>query len=101
MAPAMSGDPLLERTIRAHLNTLESMPVFLPALWIYAIYWSPIWAATLGAVWIVGRLAYFFGYRAAPGKRFVGFLIQSIAICALVFGALGRIVYLLRPAGSS
>src|SRR5687767_627060 len=30
LAPIMTGDALLERTIRAHTNTLEWMPIFLP-----------------------------------------------------------------------
>ena len=32
LAPAMTGDPVLERTIRAHLNTLEWLPILLPSL---------------------------------------------------------------------
>src|SRR5262245_45149996 len=40
LAPAMTGDPKLERTIRAHLNTLEWMPIFLPSLWLFAVYWN-------------------------------------------------------------
>ncbi len=39
LAPTMTtGDPLLERTIRAHLNTLEWIPIFLPSMWLFAIY---------------------------------------------------------------
>jgi glutathione S-transferase len=93
--PAMTGDPLLERTMRAHVNTLEWMPIFLPAMWLFAIYWSATWAAVLGVVWIVGRIVYFFGYVAAPEKRFPGFAIQATAATVLVLGAIGRIVYLL------
>ena len=94
-APAMTGDPYLERCVRAHMNTLEWMPIFLPALWVYAIYWNPLWATIFGVVWIVGRIIYFAGYLSAPNKRGPGFLIQSAAVCALSFGALGRIVYLI------
>jgi uncharacterized membrane protein YecN with MAPEG domain len=93
--PAMTGDPLLERTVRAHVNTLEWMPIFLPAMWLFAIYWSATWAAVLGVIWIVGRIVYFFGYVAAPEKRFPGFAIQASAVTVLVLGAIGRIVYLL------
>ena len=53
-APAMTGDPLLERTIRAHYNTLEWLPVFLTSLWLFAIYWNSTIAAIVGLVWIVG-----------------------------------------------
>jgi glutathione S-transferase len=95
LAPTMTGDPLLERTIRAHLNTLEWIPIFLPSMWLLAIYWSPLWAAILGGVWIVGRIIYFFGYRAAADRRFPGFFIQVCATFALLFGALGRIIYLM------
>lgn len=93
-APAITGDPVLERTIRAHGNTLEWLPIFLPALWLFALYWSVAGAAALGVVWIVGRVIYFRGYVAAPEKRRPGFFIQALATAALALGALGRIVYL-------
>ena len=92
-APAMTGDPLLERTIRAHYNTLEWLPIFLPSLWIFAIYWSDLVAAGLGLVWIAGRILYQRGYVAAAEKRSIGFLIQFIAVGVLLLGALGRLIY--------
>jgi glutathione S-transferase len=95
LPPQMSGDPFLERTFRAHVNTIEWMPIFLPSLWLFAIYWSPTWAAAFGAIWIVGRVIYFLSYRVAAEKRFVGFGIQALAAFALMLGALGRILYLM------
>lgn len=94
LAPTMTGDALMERTIRAHQNTMEWMPIFLPSLWLFAIYWDATVAAGLGLVWIVGRILYFFGYVADAKKRFPGFAIQAFAASALLLGALGRIVYL-------
>lgn len=98
-APAMTGDPLLERHIRAHYNTLESLPVFLPSLWLFAIYWNDLVAAGLGVVWIVGRILYFLGYVQDPKKREIGFLIQVVATLALLLGALGRVIYVLTVTG--
>ena len=95
LAPAMTGDPLLERAIRAHSNTLEWLPAFLPSMWLFAIYWSPAWAASLGALWLVGRIVYFLGYLAAPMRRYPGFFLHALAAFALLFGALGRILYLM------
>lgn len=94
LAPAMTGDPLLERTIRAHYNTIEWVPVFLPSMWMFALFWNVWWAAALGALWLVGRIVYFVGYRAESTKRYPGFLIQVVATFALLFGALFRIIYL-------
>ena len=68
--------------------------MFLPAMWLFAVYWSPVWAAAIGGVWIVGRILYFLGYVAAPQKRFPGFFIQSLAVFVLSLGTLGRILYL-------
>lgn len=94
LAPTMTGDAVLERVIRAHSNTLEWLPIFLASMWLFAIYWSATWAAGLGAVWIIGRIIYFVGYRSDANKRFPGFFIQTIAHFALMLGALGRIIYL-------
>lgn len=99
-APAMTGHPLLERAVRVHYNTLEWLPMFLVSMWLFAIYWNDLVAAGLGLVWIVGRLIYAFGYMADPGKRGTGFLIQSLATAVLLFGALGRLVYVMVTVGA-
>ena len=87
-APAMTGDAVLERTIRAHYNTLEWLPIFLTGLWLFAIYGNDRIAAVVGVVWIVGRVIYQLGYVAGAKKRFPGFLIQALATAVLVIGAL-------------
>ncbi len=91
--PAMAGDPLLERAIRVHYNTLEWLPIFLPSLWLFAIAWNDRVAAALGLVWIAGRLLYSAGYMADPAKRSTGFFIQLLAAATLLLGALGKIAY--------
>ncbi|ADV15066.1 MAPEG family protein [Mesorhizobium sp. M7A.F.Ca.CA.001.09.2.1] len=53
LAPTMTGDPLLERTIRANSNSIEWLPIFLPSMWLFAVYWSAPWAAALGLLWIM------------------------------------------------
>ena len=98
-APAMTGDPVLERTIRAHYNTLEWLPLLIVPMWLFAIYWNDHVAAGLGVVWIVGRILYQTGYVADAGKRSMGFLIQMVAVAVLLFGALGRLVYMLAFQG--
>jgi uncharacterized membrane protein YecN with MAPEG domain len=99
-APAMTGDPILERHIRAHYNTLEWLPIFLVSLWLFAIYWNDLVAAGLGVLWIIGRILYATGYVADPARRGPGFLIQALATAVLLFGALGRIVYTLAVVGA-
>lgn len=99
MAPVMTGDPQLERAIRVHYNTLEWIPAFLVSLWLFAIYWNDAVAAALGVVWILGRLLYAQGYMADPAKRGPGFLIQALATLVLLFGAAGRLIYLLAVVG--
>ena len=92
-APAMTGDPLLERAVRVHMNTLEWLPIFLAGLWLFAIFWNEVAAAALGVVWIVGRWLYASGYMADPAKRSTGFLVQFAAAALLLIGALGKIVF--------
>jgi glutathione S-transferase len=91
--PATSGNPDFERVFRVQMNTLEWMPIFLPSLWLFAIYISDPIAAALGLVWIVGRLLYMTGYAQAADKRGRGFGIQALAAIVLWLGALGAIIW--------
>ncbi len=54
-APEQAGPPEFMRMNRVHLNTLEQLPVFLPALWMYGYYVNPLWAAAIGVVFLIGR----------------------------------------------
>jgi glutathione S-transferase len=92
-APAITGHPDFERIFRVQMNTLEWMPVFLPALWLFAIYVSDAIAAAFGVAWIVGRVLYMTGYAEAANKRGRGFAIQASAAIALWVGATAAIVW--------
>src|ERR1700692_4892816 len=81
--PATSGNADFERVFRVQMNTLEWMPIFLPSLWLFAIYISDAIAAALGLVWIIGRILYMIGYSEAAAKRGRGFAIQAGAAMLL------------------
>src|SRR3981081_2007661 len=82
-APAITGNPDFERVFRVQMNTLEWMPIFLPSLWLFALYLSDPFAARLGLVWIAGRILYMTGYSQAANKRGRGFGIQAGAAILL------------------
>src|SRR6195256_1389021 len=88
-APAISGNPDFERVFRVQMNTLEWMPIFLPALWLFAVYISDPIPAAIGLVWIGGRILYMTGYSQAANQRGRGFGIQAIAAGLPWVGALG------------
>ena len=87
-APATSGHPVFERHFRVHQNTLEQLAVFLPALWMCAIYASSRLAAALGVLFIVARFLYERGYVADPKQRETGALLTAIASTLLLLSAL-------------
>src|SRR5712672_664213 len=91
--PAISGNADFERVFRVHMNTLEWMPIFLPSLWLFAVYISDPGAAMLGLVWIAGRALYLTGYAQAAEKRGRGFAVQFVAAAILWLGALGAIIW--------
>ena len=91
-APATTGQPDFERAYRVQMNTLEWMPIFLPALWLFAAYVSDVGAAAIGLVWILGRVLYMIGYTEAAAKRGRGFGIQALATGILWLGALIAII---------
>ena len=99
-APAMTGDPELERHLRIQANTVEWLVIYLPSLWLFAIYWNDLVAAALGVVWMIGRIVYALGYAADPKKRELGFVIQALATAVLVFGALGRAIWVYVTIGA-
>jgi glutathione S-transferase len=96
-APATTGNPDFERAFRVQMNTLEWMPIFLPAAWLAGIYVSDIGAAVLGLIWIGGRLLYMQGYTEAAEKRGPGFGVQATACgvlwVAAVVGVLTAILH--------
>ena len=92
-APAITGNADFERIFRVQMNTLEWMPIFLPALWLFAIYVSDWIAALIGLVWIAGRAMYMVSYTKAAAKRGPGFGVQATAASVLLAGALIAILW--------
>jgi glutathione S-transferase len=93
-APATSGDPTFERYFRVHQNSMESLMVFIPALWLFARYASGSIAIALGVIFLAGRIIYAAGYISAPEKRAPGALITFVVNGVLVLGAIiGPILY--------
>ena len=86
-SPQMTGDPVLERAVRAHMNTVENAMIFLPALWLFAAFVSEVWAAALGAVWLAARVWYVVVYLKDPAKRGPPFGVSMLVFGALTLGA--------------
>jgi len=96
-APATTGNPDFERIFRVQMNTLEWMPILLPAIWLAAVYVNDAAAAALGLVWIAGRVVYMRDYTEAAEKRDTGFFVQAIAAGVLWLAALiGLIVSMMH-----
>jgi glutathione S-transferase len=94
-APATSGDPLLERALRVQMNAVEAAPAILPALWLAAVWMSDLWAAVLGLVWILARLAYGKLYMSNPASRGPAFGAQFFAVLGLIgMGLVGAVLQL-------
>ena len=82
--PAMSGDPRLERALRVQGNTVEGFIVFLPALWLAALYFQGWIPPIIGLIWCLGRIGYAVGYMADANRRHLGFAICIFAVLILV-----------------
>ncbi len=88
-APAMTGDPRLEKALRIQGNTVEQMLLFLPSLWIAALYFQGWWAPILGLVWCLGRVIYAFVYGNQT-QRFPGFALTIFpTLILIVLGIIG------------
>lgn len=78
-APATSGHEMFDRAYRVQMNTLENAVVFLPALWLAALYGGAAAASALGGFWLAGRIWYAVGYVQDPKTRGAGFVLAFIA----------------------
>jgi len=87
-APATSGHDIFDRHFRVQMNTVEQLLIFLPSLWIFARYISPIWAAALGVVFIIGRAIYAVAYVRDPKSRSLGFALTSLPTLIMMIGIL-------------
>lgn len=87
-APAQTGHPEFERMSRVHLNTMEQLVLFLPALWIHAYYANPLYGAVVGMVYVVGRFVYRAEYLKDPDSRGLGFTMSFIPSAVLLIWAL-------------
>ena len=87
-APTQTGHEQFERMNRVHLNTLEQLVVFIPALWMHAHYANPLWGAVIGLVFIVGRFVYRAEYLKDPDSRAPGFAMTFIPSAVLLIWAL-------------
>ena len=85
-APAITGNEIFERHFRVHMNTLEQLALFLPVLWIFASFVSPIWAAVLGAVYVIGRFVYARSYVRDPKSRSIGFGLSMLPNLLMLIG---------------
>ena len=87
-APAVTGDPVFERYFRVQQNSVENAVVFIPALWLFNLYWDPRVGAAIGLVYLISRFIYLRGYVADPTKRGKGFGLGFLCEIILVIGGL-------------
>ena len=101
LAPSEArGDAAFERLCRVQVNTAEQLILFLPVLWLFAMFTSVNGAAALGVLWIVGRAIYTRGYVQAFEKRKLGFVLTILASLILLVGAFIGVAQALLSAGN-
>lgn len=83
-APATSGHEMFDRAFRVQMNTLENTVIFLPALWLCALWFGAVAATGIGAVWVIGRVWFAVAYVSDPKKRGGGFVLAFLAWGALM-----------------
>ncbi|MEM7745705.1 MAG: MAPEG family protein [Pseudomonadota bacterium] len=88
------GDADCERTIRAHGNATETIPIFLILMAAGESLATPVWVlAVLGAVFTLGRFLHGVHFlRNSPGLRlrFWGMIMTVLATALMALGAIGH-----------
>ncbi len=97
LAPAVTGNEIFERHLRVQQNTLEQLILFIPGLYMFAHYFSPLWAAGLGVIYLIGRQVYSASYVKDPKTRSAGFGLTFLPSVVLIAGGLiGAILQLAK-----
>ena len=92
-APAIVGNDVFERHFRVQQNTLELVVILVPGLYLFSNYFSPLLAAVLGVIYLIGREVYARAYVKDPAKRSVGFGLSALPTMILIFGGLAGAVW--------
>ncbi|TQS31555.1 hypothetical protein Golomagni_08159, partial [Golovinomyces magnicellulatus] len=73
---------------RAHANYTENLTTLLGSMLITGLNY-PVFAASLGAAWATGRLAYLYGYTSdkGPAGRTPGAVVASLSLFTLQIAA--------------
>lgn len=91
LPPRTEGPEPFMRAFRAQANTTEQTLIFLPALWVFALFVHAQWAGVLGLVWLVARVVYAIGYQ-LPAQRWplrgFGFTVSIVVSSVLALGGL-------------
>ena len=92
-APATSGHEMFDRIYRVQSNTLEQLVCFLPALFVAALYWPPIYIAAIGVLYLAGRTLYWLSYVKDPGSRGTGFMMTFVSVVLLIAAAVAGALF--------
>jgi len=90
-APAVTGHETFERYYRVHMNTLELLVPMVPTMYLAARYWSPVWVAAAGAVYVVGRFIYLRAYVFDPKTRALGYSLSALPLLGLLVAVLAGV----------
>jgi glutathione S-transferase len=95
-APASSGHPEFDKRYRVHMNTLEQLAMFLPAVFLAVPVLGDVVTAAIALVWSLGRIIYARAYFADAAKRGPGFGLTFfptlILIGAAAYGAVRALI---------
>jgi glutathione S-transferase len=95
-APMPTGHPEFDKRNRVHINTLEQLAMFIPAIFLAAPVLGDTIAGSLGLIWSVGRIVYARGYYADPAKRGPGFGLTFFpTLILMIAGGYGAIMALI------
>ncbi|KAB7647507.1 MAPEG family protein [Polymorphobacter fuscus] len=83
-APQAGGHPEFDKRNRVHLNTMEQIVLFLPAIALAAPVLGDAITAMVGLVWCIGRLLYARSYYVDPAKRSLGFALTMLPTLVLI-----------------